>query len=190
MRKIQMHDLEYREDLPFLLNEMGLVGKGVEVGVLRGAFSQHLLRYWNGQTLYGVDAWRHLSGVVDINNPDHNGHLNNLAEAFKALYGFQERSVLIRDLSERAAELFPLGTLDFVYIDAAHAYEHIRKDIAVWAPRVRKGGLIAGHDYLDGDLSCGEFGVKRAVDEWAQQHSLRVWTTTKDQFPSWMMVQA
>lgn len=52
------------------------------------------------------------------------------------------------------------GSLDFVFIDADHVYECIRKDIDAWLPKVRRGGIIAGHDF------CNEFnGVIRAVTE-------------------------
>jgi len=181
-----MRDLEFREDFPFLLNEMGLTGRGVEVGVLRGDFARHFLQYWKGQKLYCVDAWRHLDGVIDINNPDHNGHLNNLAETFKALYGFQNRATLIRELSNQAAALFGPASLDFVYIDAAHDYEHVKQDLAAWAPTVKPGGILAGHDYLDGTFSVGVFGVKRAVDEWAGTR--KIFRTLRDgDFPSWMV---
>ena len=49
---------------------------------------------------------------------------------------------------------------DFVFIDAAHSYEAVRDDIRLWAPKVRLGGWLGGHDYH------AKFqGVIRAVDE-------------------------
>jgi len=45
-----------------------------------------------------------------------------------------------------------------VYIDAAHDYENVKKDILVWLPKVKQGGIIAGHDVIIG-------GVKQAVVE-------------------------
>lgn len=183
-----MRDLDHREDLPFLFNELGLTGKGVEVGVLRGEFSRHILQYWKGQKLYCIDAWRHLDGVIDINNPDHNGHLNNLAEAFKALYGLQNRATLIRELSGEAADLFPNKSLDFVYIDAAHDFKNVCQDLQTWAPKVKPGGILAGHDYLNGTFDCGVFAVKQAVDEWAKEHAVQVHKTLWDaDFPSWVV---
>ena len=53
------------------------------------------------------------------------------------------------------------GDLDWVFIDANHNYDYVRADIAAWTPKVRPGGIIAGHDYLDRD----GWGVIRAVDE-------------------------
>ncbi len=53
--------------------------------------------------------------------------------------------------SEEAALSFADGLLDFVYIDGCHMYESVKRDIAVWLPKVRAGGFIGGHDFnMDG----------------------------------------
>ena len=49
-------------------------------------------------------------------------------------------------------------SIDFVYIDADHEYESVRKDIAAWHPKIRRGGIISGHDYSSS-------GVYKAVNE-------------------------
>ena len=49
----------------------------------------------------------------------------------------------------------------FVFLDASHLYHHIKADIAAWLPKVRKGGILAGHDYAVPRWP----GVKQAVDE-------------------------
>ena len=55
------------------------------------------------------------------------------------------------------------GSLDFVYIDGAHDLDSVRADIAAWAPKVRPGGFIGGHDYHSNAGS--DFHVQTAVDE-------------------------
>ncbi len=47
-----------------------------------------------------------------------------------------------------------------VYIDGDHSYEAVRDDIKAWLPKVRKGGILAGHDY-----GAGWPGVQKAVHE-------------------------
>ena len=49
--------------------------------------------------------------------------------------------------SRRASGLFAEGSLDFVFIDAEHTFESVLDDLSAWWPKVRPGGLLAGHDY-------------------------------------------
>lgn len=60
-----------------------------------------------------------------------------------------------------AARMFEDESIDFIYIDAAHEYEDVKKDMELWFPKVKKGGVFAGDDY--GILNHP--GVKQAVDE-------------------------
>jgi hypothetical protein len=62
--------------------------------------------------------------------------------------------------SAEASQLVADGTLDFVYIDAVHTFRHVCRDIELWVPKVRAGGLIGGHDYSPEDWP----GVVRAVN--------------------------
>jgi hypothetical protein len=57
-----------------------------------------------------------------------------------------------------APEFYEDESLDFVFIDASHEYENVKKDIINWYPKVKFGGVIAGHDYTYPD-------VRQAVDE-------------------------
>jgi cephalosporin hydroxylase len=183
--------IKCREDLPLILNELGLVGRGVEVGVQDGFFSMHLLTYWKGEKLYSVDAWRQFGQYVDGANVDHNGQLNCMAKTFMNLYNFHTRSVIIKELSTDAASLFQDRSLDFVYIDAAHDYENVTRDITAWEPKVKVGGLLCGHDYGNNDYWDGKvisvIKVKAAVDDFAATKKLTVNSTT-EQNPSWYIV--
>jgi cephalosporin hydroxylase len=58
-----------------------------------------------------------------------------------------------------AASTYENGSLDFVFIDAAHDYENVKADIKAWLPKVKGGGYLAGHDYPAWD------GVTMAVNE-------------------------
>ncbi len=64
----------------------------------------------------------------------------------KLMFTYPQLRVL-RMTSKEAAEMFPNRYLDMVYIDAIHTFEHVYADIGYWLPKVRKGGIIGGHDY-------------------------------------------
>ncbi len=60
--------------------------------------------------------------------------------------------------SVEASELFEDKSIDFVFIDGDHNYEAIKKDIESWLPKIKTGGVMAGHDY-------NAHTVYRAVNE-------------------------
>jgi cephalosporin hydroxylase len=49
--------------------------------------------------------------------------------------------------SVSTAALFAPASLDFVFIDGDHSRAAVLADIAAWLPRIKAGGLLAGHDY-------------------------------------------
>ena len=52
------------------------------------------------------------------------------------------------------------GAIDFVFIDADHSYEACKADILAWAPFVKRGGILAFHDF-----GSRADGVTRAIFE-------------------------
>jgi hypothetical protein len=87
---------------------------------------------------------------------------------------FDARSALARNMvkhkggSEEIAALVPDGSLDFVYLDAGnHSFERTITDLRAWAPKVKPGGLLGGHDYCIPELNAHDTfpGVERAVSE-------------------------
>ena len=54
---------------------------------------------------------------------------------------------IVRLNSVKAAEEFYDKSIDIVFIDACHEYEYVKADIEAWYPKVKVGGIIAGHDY-------------------------------------------
>lgn len=178
-----------RTELPLILNRKGLLGKGVEVGVWKAGFSDFLLTNWKGQKLYSVDPWKNFSSDVYID--DMNINQDKFDEIYKGvknkLFRFGERSAILRDLSLDAALSFQDQSLDFVYLDARHNYEGVKEDIEAWYPKVKIGGIICGHDYLDKTIGTTVFGVKQAVDEFANRLKLKALITKKDIYPSWFI---
>lgn len=185
--------MKHRNSFPAMLEVAGLTGTAVEVGTYKGEFAKWWLQHWPG-TLVCVDAWAFHAGANDILNHPQDEMEQVYAEALMRLAPFEYRCVVHRLHSVDAAALFA-GTdtqFDCVYLDAAHDYENVVADIAAWWPRVRTGGLLAGHDYLNGLMSEGypaDFGVKTAVDEFVAREGLRLTTTTAEQAASWWVTK-
>jgi len=187
--------IDTREEFPVFLNECGLTGKGAEIGVQHGDFSEHILDNWNGDTLFSIDAWQNFDeeAYVDIANRSDDQQILIYANTSVRLAPFGVRSFIWRMTSEQGASVMPDDLLDFCYIDADHRYEAVKRDIELWLPKVKSGGIIGGHDYVrdgeivnqaDGSL-IGLFGVKQAVTEFAEQYEWEVHVTYAENWPSW-----
>jgi hypothetical protein len=182
-------------------------GFGAEVGTFRGEFSKEIMGIWPG-TLYMIDVWRPLGDeYIDMSN---NGmfDIDIFGEAIKNIKGYEDRAIMIRASSEISSNMFLDNSLDFVYIDANHAYDFVKDDIELWYPKVKKGGYLCGHDYLKidwyNDLNYAEnnkdkhiwgsenkvyhgvFGVNPAVDEFCNKHGYTL-TITDEWFGSWLI---
>lgn len=188
-------------DLIWDLDNIVGEGKGVEVGVYRGDLSKRIMELWSGGTLYMVDTWRKLNDYDDISNQD--SYMDCLIDTCKKIEGYEDRTIIMRTTSEVASTMFEDNSLAFVYIDANHQYDHVKKDIELWYPKVKKGGVLAGHDYINIDWYVDEnflengkdkhlyntkngvkyyngvFGVNPAVDEFCAKHGYTLDVTTE-----------
>ena len=170
---------------------MNLHGKGIEVGVATGGFSEHMLKYSNLSLFVSVDMWEELPNRIykDTNARTKTEQDARYRYVQKRLSKYKQRSKVLKCSSIEASQLFKPCMFDFIYIDANHKYEFIKQDINLWWPKLKRGGLIAGHDYLDGILPQGNFGVKKAVDQFVEQNQLKLYITKSDQFPTWYVVK-
>jgi Methyltransferase domain len=183
-------EVHVREDFGAFLNRRGLLGEAAEIGVQRGLFSRSLLDRWRGSMLHLVDPWRHFSdGYVDIGNVSNAQHEAYMREAQANLEPHRDRYRMHRQLSLEAVGTFADASLDFVYIDANHEFQAVLDDIHAWFPKVKPGGVLAGHDYLDGMLPAGDFGVKRAVRAFECETGLLAQGTYDPAWPSWYLVK-
>jgi predicted O-methyltransferase YrrM len=123
----------------------------VELGSYIGESTAVFLREFPEARIHCVDAWA----------PTRKYHVEDITLAEKIFDAHVGRYVWKRKCFTDDPKLEDLNTAHLVYIDADHSYEAVKRDIEIWLPRIRKGGIIGGHDYE----TAGKFGVKRAVDE-------------------------
>lgn len=171
-----------RIDLAKTLNQYHLKGVGAEIGVELGLFSRTILNYWIGKLLL-VDAWEHLDDYnCTLNLSDDEQELKyRIAEFNTKKYG--QRADIRRGLSVDIAKQIADNSLDFIYIDAGHEYKDVISDLEAWYPKVREGGLISGHDYLDEQIGLNKFEVKKAVNNFVADGT--VIHSTHEEYPSW-----
>jgi len=159
------------KDMPRLLAECGL-NKGYEVGVYRGRYSKSMLDYHPNLHLTGVDAWEIYGGYKDYEKTD---IIDAHREAEETYDKYGDRAILIQGWSTEVAEAVEDESLDFVFIDANHAYEFVVEDIATWSKKVRKGGIVWGHDYDDYSnhkKRWNQMHVQDAVNGWCRSYKI------------------
>jgi predicted O-methyltransferase YrrM len=132
-----------------------------EIGAAAGNTSAHLVRYCPQiQELVAIDLHEpvadFIAGVPNIR--------------------------FVRGYSDEVARRFENESFDLVFIDADHTEEWVSRDLAAWMPKVKRGGVIAGHDYGSRNWP----GVRIAVDRFFAGHphpirieANKVWWTRK-----------
>ena len=177
-----------RAELPALLDGWGLQS-GVELGVERGIFSATMLRGWHSCVSYTqVDLWsaQALEGSHYTDSQrNHNlkyetmlrqriGRQNctaSFAEAHEA-WPKQTCGVALRkcrNYTTDCAADFDDASVDFVYVDALHDRVGVLRDLQTWWPKLRTGGVMAGHDYMTKIDLDSMHGAKAM---WPQQHNI------------------
>ena len=92
---------------------------------------------------------------------------------------------IIRKTSMDAVRDIKDGSLDFVYIDGFHDFDWIMSDLIFWSPKVRSGGIVAGHDYYP----FYRAGIMTAVDAYVKGHNINTWYVTREPEPTFFWVK-
>jgi len=148
---------------------------GVEVGVWRGSMSKRILTEFPALYFIMVDMYQCYSDQKLGGEEDK--ILDAAREALSVTQFASDRRMLVVAPSLVACRTLPNESLDFAYIDGDHSEESVAADVRAWYPKVRPGALIGGHDYDGVGDKKGRFGVKKAVDKWANTMGLEIRTT-------------
>lgn len=139
----------------------------VELGVFAGK-SLGMLATFAKQAdkrlhIVGVDLWEAADSITRSNNEGKNPYepvSKADCESWLWKAGVRDKVTLVACDTAAAARQFMDGTVSLVFIDADHSFEGVKRDILAWWPKVRAGGIIAGHDF-----SHEYAGVMQAVGE-------------------------
>lgn len=136
-----------RDQVATLFSELGY-RNGLEVGVFKGKFSEVLCKENPKAQVYGIDPWllsAHPTGVFVNGETQYyfDKCYNETIQRMKPYKNYQ----IIKEYSVEAAKKFGDGSLDFIYIDAGHDFLNFTQDLGYWLPKIRKGGIMSGHDF-------------------------------------------
>lgn len=173
------------------LGELGF-SEGAEIGVAEGYHAKVLFDSIPGLKLHCVDIWEMYPGYSEYKNID-----TVYAEAQERLK--DHNCQFIKKFSMDAVKDFKDGSLDFVYIDAAHDFKSVADDLCEWSKKVKIGGIVFGHDFKhSSQRSRNRVYVKDVVPGYTYGHLINPWfvltNDTKDpnfgfDNPGWMFVR-
>lgn len=168
-----------RYDLGKLAQHHNVTGRAAMIGIQYGAFEKEIGKDYKG-VIHCIDLWQDESIYQTA--------VKNLCE-----HGPNHATYYLhRKASLDAVSFFEYNSLDMVYIDANHFYNEVLADMNAWFPKVRSGGIFAGHDYCH----YTDIEVIPAVNEWCEKHGYTFYLTTSERdswngvmFPSWIIVK-
>lgn len=164
-----------RDDLAALFHELNFK-RGAEIGVAAGEYSE-VIMHKNPQLdlMLGIDPYTPYKGYKDYVRL---GTYTKLEEDAHNRLDNYINYRFIKKFSVEAADLVEDESLDFVYIDANHSEPYVTQDIEAWAPKVRPGGIVAGHDYArikaKGEEDSTNWAVIPAINNYARKHGLQL----------------
>lgn len=187
-------------DLAKLFEELGFT-LGIEIGTDQGEFTEVLLKTNPLLRLGCVDPWK--AEAYDKGEQPESGEnqeffdkryqdtVNRLDSSIRS-----ERVKLLRMTSMNALNLVEDNVLDFVYIDGNHDFLNVTQDFHYWLKKVKPGGIISGHDYVNYPFAKYNH-VKRAVQAYATSYNLFPLFAVmqdknglkRDRFRSWFYVK-
>ena len=171
-------DVRKRDALPALFHKLGYT-MGAEIGVMKGNFSKLLLESVPNLELYCVDIWDMYPGYDVRVSRNHQEDFYMYTKTLLKEYHVE----FVKEFSMDAVKEFSNEVLDFVYIDANHDFDYVMEDIIEWSKKVRKGGIVSGHDYFP--FPAGDGGVVQAVDAYVNAHMIRQLYLTDDRERTW-----
>jgi hypothetical protein len=129
---------------------------GVELGVLHGHTTRHLLATCPALRMIAVDTWQ--AGDPSLEPPEegrrsqldsgYRAYIDvDMEAAYRGVLEMQGRRLsVMRTTTALAAEQVPSASQDFVFFDADHTEAGLERDLRAWAHVVKPAGWLIGHD--------------------------------------------
>jgi predicted O-methyltransferase YrrM len=107
-----------------------------------------------------VDSFQGATNSTDANEIKAYEGISEIEESYTynvSLIGNKIKTIV--SLTDEAAKYFNDEEIDVIFVDGGHSYEVVKADILAWLPKMKKGGIMAGHDFNAWQ------GVNKAVQE-------------------------
>ena len=159
MKGVGVPTFKTRGELGAIVQSEGFT-RGIELGVQRGYFTRAMLSNWLDCSEYHlVDLWGHQENYSDVANLNQNEQEKIYGVAMKTVNPWKEKIHVCRNYTINCVNNYADEHFDFIYVDARHDYKGVWEDIVAYWPKLRVGGVMAGHDYVtqnDGPEQTGQ----------------------------------
>jgi SAM-dependent methyltransferase len=131
----------------------------VELGCKEGRTTGHILKAVPDSRVIAIDPWCAMPDQKEVKGGEtyEEWDFAKIEATFWENVGEnKDRCTMLRMTSEEAAaqwtpewieaNFLPPAAVDAIFIDAAHDYESVKKDVRLWWPMIREGGILIGHD--------------------------------------------
>ena len=158
--------------------------KIAELGVFEGDFSKKINEICEPSELFLVDLFHGYFGSGDKDGKNYHyvqleDEMTKISDYFKD----NEHVKVIKNSTLDFLEKLNDDYLDLVYIDADHSYNSVLGDLRLSYKKVKKGGFICGHDYVQNTQA------ERAVNDFCKEMKLEIEFLTKDGCPSFCIIK-
>lgn len=133
-----------------------------EIGVFMGRNANSILKELNVNKIYLIDPYEKYNEY--LGDGVYNELLKAKSIAHKNLKKHRNKIMWVEEFSNPAVNNIK-DKLDFIYIDGNHKYEYVRKDINLCWEKLNIGGILAGHDIADPNVSRAliEFVLEKKI---------------------------
>ncbi len=177
----------------------------IEVGVQKGLFAKKMLDNWPSCREYKlVDLWGQEAGYQEPGDHPKEFHVQALGQTRRRVKPYSDKVEFFIMRSTDASKHLEDNHFDFVYLDARHDYCAVAEDIAHYWPKVRPGGILAGHDFIDAQYALDRLGekenwgvcedgtkqpraVRGAVEDFMKSENIDFVLVSQEDFPSWFI---
>lgn len=146
------------------------------MGVAYGQFSELILSVMQPRKFYAIDlfAWENKSSGSYFGRDDFETNQLSHYEWYKNRFTKEiksEKLEMKQGISWEVLKTFPDNFFDYVYLDANHSYDAVKRDVEVLYHKVKKNGIIAFNDYnsfcmtIEPTSKGAYYGVPAVVNE-------------------------
>jgi len=122
----------------------------IEIGSYAGESTEIFAQ--NFKYVWAIDPWLEgmmiTEGVGYMDNPECFMDKNVEKIFDERMKGYPNVSK-IKDFDKNCLNDFVDESIDFIYIDALHTETELIRQINSWLPKIKKTGIIGGHDYAE-----------------------------------------